>query len=84
MHTNGIVKEQHEKMINGHLINNGKLSDSHHEETEYSFGTTILGNPIELIRQNSYNPSSFTKAGKKASMQGKTSIFSKVKTFFKI
>lgn len=84
MHTNGILKEQHEKMVNGHLINNGKLSDSHLEENESSFGTTILGNPIELIRQNSYNTSSFIKEGKKGSMQGKTSIFSKVKTFFKI
>lgn len=84
MHTNGIVKEQHDKKINGHLINNGRLRDSHQEETESSFGTTILGNPIELIRQNSYNPSSFTKAGKKANIQGNTSLFSKVKTFFKI
>jgi hypothetical protein len=84
MDTNGIVKGQQEKMINGYFVSNDKLSNPHNEENGYSCSTTTLGNPIELIRQNSYNPSSITTPGHKANMQRKTSIFSKVKTFFKI
>lgn len=83
MDTNVIVKGQQEKMINGYFVSNDKLSNPHKGENGYSC-TTTLGNPIELIRQNSYNPSNITTPGHKANMQRKTSIFSKVKAFFKI
>lgn len=52
---------------------------------DYSCNTTILDKPIEVINQHSYNQNSYAvKTEYKADVERKSSIFSKIKTFFKI
>jgi hypothetical protein len=96
MNTNSIVREQKEKMRTDHVVDNDRLGRPYTldipvissirslEENGYSCTATTLGNPIELIRRNSHDPSSCVTAGYKANMEKKTSIFSKVKAIFKI
>lgn len=96
MNTNSIVQEHKEKMRTDYVVDNDRLTRPYTsdipvissirspEENGYSCTTTTLGNPIELIRRNSHDLPACVTTGYKANMEKKTSIFSRVKTFFKI